>query len=240
MKKALRNTLIIIGTTTLVLTGAFFGYCAVFYHADEYALSFLDSDDVIEITKNGGDYIFTPKAGTDKCFIFYPGGKVENKAYAPLCNMIAHSGIKTILVSVPLNLAFFKIDAAKQYINEDNCHYYLGGHSLGGVAASSYVSSNYSSISGLVLLGSYCTSNLSDKKFKTLSITATNDKVMNWENYKKYKSNLPNLSEISIEGGIHSYFGSYGDQKGDGEAEIDKEEQTKLVSSYITEFMMNS
>ena len=82
-----------------------------------------------------------------------------------------------------------EIDAAKQYMNDDNLNYFVGGHSLGGVAASSYVSSNYSSISGLVLLGSYCTSNLSDKEFKTLSITATNDKVMNWENYEKYKSN---------------------------------------------------
>lgn len=238
MKKALRNTLIIIGASSLALVGAFFGYCAVYYHADEYATSFIDSDEKVDVTKNGNDYIFQPKDKTDKCFIFYPGGKVEDKAYAPLCKMIAQNGIKTILVHVPLNLAFFKIDAAKQYINEANYQYYIGGHSLGGVAASSFVSSNYSSVSGLVLLGSYCTADLSDKDFKTLSITASNDKVMNWDNYNKYKSNLPNLEEVSIEGGIHSYFGSYGQQKGDGEATITKEEQidtmVKCISTFIS------
>ena len=236
MKKALRNTLIITGAVTVTVTAAFFIYCGIYSHADEWALSFMEDDETVSVAKNGKDYIFTPKEKTNDKFIFYPGGKVEDKAYAPLCSKLAHNGIETVLVHAPLNLAFFKTDAAKQYMNDENINYYLGGHSLGGAAASFFLQER-DDVKGMVYLGSYSSVDLSDKSFSTLAITATNDKVMNWDKYESGKTYLPNLSEVSIEGGNHGQFGSYGKQSGDGEASISKETQTELVVSAITSFI---
>lgn len=236
MKKALRNTLIITGALMVSVTASFFIYCGIYSHADDWALSFIDGSETVEVTRNGKDYIFTPTTETNTRFIFYPGGKVEDKAYAPLCSKLAQNGIETVLVHVPFNLAFFKIDAAKQYMNDESLHYYLGGHSLGGVAAS-YFAEGRDDIEGMIYMGSYSPVDLSKKTFNTLAITATNDKVMNWDKYNDGKSLLPNLKEVSIEGGNHCQFGSYGKQSGDGEATISKEEQTEQVVTAITSFI---
>jgi hypothetical protein len=46
------------------------------------------------------------------------------------------------------------------------------------------------------------------------------------EKYEKYLPNLPDeAKEVVIEGGCHSYFGSYGMQEGDGMPTITREEQ---------------
>jgi hypothetical protein len=45
------------------------------------------------------------------------------------------------------------------------------------------------------------------------------------------------FKEIIIDGGCHAYFGMYGEQKGDGKANITNEEQIKITASYITEMI---
>lgn len=61
---------------------------------------------------------------------------------------------------------------------------------------------------------------------------------MNREKYEESKVNLPDgFAEIVIDGGNHSYFGVYGEQKGDGEAEISNAEQIELTAEQIFAFM---
>ncbi len=228
-----------IGGASIIAIGAAFGiYCGTYEHADSYALECMKSDSDVEVIKNGKDYIFKPNGTTGKGLIFYPGGKVQDKSYAPLMKSLAKNGIYCVLPHMSCNLAFFSKNVAKNYINANpSISFYVGGHSLGGVAASSFAEKNTSKIKGLVMLASYSTSDLSHTDLKTISITATNDKVLNWKSYEKYKSNLPNMKEYSVEGGIHSYFGSYGIQKGDGEPTITVKEQTQFVSEVISNEM---
>jgi pimeloyl-ACP methyl ester carboxylesterase len=116
----------------------------------------------------------------------------------------------------------------------------MGGHSLGGSMAASYLEKNAKSYDGLVLLGSYSTANLSKADLDVLSMYGSEDKVMNREKYDKNKSNLPSgFTEIVIEGGCHAYFGMYGNQDGDGVSKIDVFEQISLTSLYINDFINN-
>ncbi len=174
-------------------------------------------------------------------FIFYPGGKVEHRSYIPLMQELQERGVLCIIVKMPFNLAVFDINAADGIIEEypgiDN--WYIGGHSLGGSMAASYLGDHRDEFKGLVLLGSYSTENLSDTDLRVLSVFGSEDNVMNKESYAEYKANLPEgFTEIEIPGGCHAYFGMYGTQEGDGTPTITNEEQIHITAKYIFELIM--
>ena len=130
-----------------------------------------------------------PAAG----FIFYPGGKVEISAYEPLMQACAAQDILCVLVSMPFHLAVFDKNAAdgiqEQYPQIDS--WYIGGHSLGGAMAASYVSKHADSFDGLILLGAYSTADISETALRVLSVYGSEDGVLNRSKYEKNKSNLP-------------------------------------------------
>ena len=103
-------------------------------------------------------------------FIFYPGGKVEYNSYEPLMAKLASEGMLCVLVEMPFNLAVFDMNAAdgiqEKYPKVEE--WYIGGHSLGGSMAASYLSDNSKEFEGLILLGSYSIEDLSDKSLEVL------------------------------------------------------------------------
>lgn len=210
-------------------------YLGTYYRADDIAVdAFLEQSDVeiFEIDKRTTAFVpENPIAG----FIFYPGGKVEVDAYFPLMAECAKNDILAVIIKMPFNLAVFDINAAEgireKYPEIEK--WYIGGHSLGGSMASSYLDKNREDFDGLILLGSYSTANLSDGDLLTLSVFGENDKVMNREKYNKYKSNLPNLIEYEIKGGNHAGYGMYGKQSGDGEATISNKAQIEKTVEQI-------
>ena len=119
---------------------------------------------------------------------------------------------------------------------------YVAGHSLGGVVASldAVTLQKENHLEGVILLASYPDKSVdfSSSSIPVLSIVASNDKILNWEKYEASKSRLPKSSEeLMIEGGNHSGFGMYGEQKGDGKASISNDEQQQKVIEKMTEFM---
>lgn len=69
-----------------------------------------------------------------------------------------------------------------------------------------------------------------------ISIYGSCDGVLNLDKYKECKSNLPaSYTEKVIDGGCHAYFGMYGEQKGDGIAEITNGEQIETTVNIICE-----
>ena len=71
---------------------AFGVYVNDYYHADPAAEDALISDDVVSVTEQNGNWVFAPESPTAG-LIFYPGGKVENTAYAPLLHDLAEDGV---------------------------------------------------------------------------------------------------------------------------------------------------
>lgn len=217
-------------------------YVNDFYKADELAISaFGEYDNVIKEELSDGTLVFyNNENDIDTGIIFYPGGKVEYSSYEPLMKGCASNGYLCAVVEMPFNLAVFDIDKADDIKDKyDNIkNWYIGGHSLGGSMAASYLEANHEEYSGLVLLGSYSTVDLSNTSLKVLSIYGSNDKVLDIDKYNKYKKNLPNdFEEHIILGGNHAYFGVYGEQDGDGKSLITNTEQINLTIDLITSLM---
>ncbi len=238
-KKTFKSLIAIIIVFTL-LFGACAFYVNDYYRADLGSISAFSSvKDVKKETLDDGTIIFKPnnvKAG----FIFYPGGKVEYTAYIPLMEELAKKDIMCVLLKMPFNLAVLDVDGAEgvQEMYPEIESWYIGGHSLGGSMAATYLADNVNDFEGLVLLGSYSTADLSKEKVKVLSVFGSEDKVMNKEKYEENKINLPmDFSEEIIDGGCHAYFGMYGEQDGDGIPTIENEEQIEKTAEIIKNFI---
>ena len=240
-----RKRKIFIITTSVVLALAIIvGACAIYlgdyYRADNEAIgAFLPQGATWKEDPNGR-IVFEPEGAT-RGFIFYPGGKVEYTAYVPLMQACAEKGILCVLIEMPFNLAVLDVNAAdgiqKEYPEIED--WFIGGHSLGGSMAASYLADNTADYEGLILLGSYATSDLSDADLTVLSVFGSEDKVMNREKYDKNKSNLPSdLTELIIDGGCHAYFGMYGTQEGDGAPTITNEQQIHITAENIVKIML--
>lgn len=238
-----KRKIFIIVTSIVFVIAVLVGACAIYlgdyYRADNEAIgAFLPQGSAWKEEPNG-NIVFEPDGATTG-LIFYPGGKVEHTAYIPLMQACAENGILCVIVEMPFNLAVFDVNAAdgipKEYPQIEN--WYIGGHSLGGSMAASYLEKNAEDYEGLILLGSYSTADLSNTDLDVLSVFGNEDKVMNREKYDVNKSNLPtNFTEIVIDGGCHAYFGMYGAQDGDGKPSITNEEQIYRTAELIAELV---
>ena len=236
---------IIIAAAVVLVLAVIVGACAIYlgdyYKADIDAIgAFLPQGSGCE-EQPDGTIVFESEDAT-KGFIFYPGGKVEYTAYIPLMQALSEHGVTCVLVEMPFNLAVLDINAAdgiqKEYPEIED--WYIGGHSLGGSMAASYVASHTDDYAGLVLLGAYSTADLSESNLDVLSVYGSEDKVMNREKYENNKTNLPtDFIELVIDGGCHASFGMYGAQDGDGTPNITNEEQIALTVDAIVKMMMN-
>ena len=225
MKKHKRLKLGVVAV--LLLCGVCWAYAADFYRADDIAMAAISSAATVTVVQKGNTLDFIPE-DAETGLIFYPGGKVDYTAYAPLMRALADNGVLGVLVRMPLNLAVLDVNAAKgipeQYPKIK--HWYIGGHSLGGSMAASHSAKNASAYDGLVLLASYSTADLRASGLPVISIFGSEDGVLNMEKYAEYRRNLPAaFEEHIIEGGCHAGFGSYGTQDGDGVPTITGDEQ---------------
>ncbi|HRM20415.1 MAG TPA: alpha/beta hydrolase, partial [Trichococcus flocculiformis] len=69
--------------------------------------------------------------------------------------------------------------------------WYLAGHSLGGVMASSFAADQTDRVDGLILLASYPSNDLTDAPFSALSIYGSEDEVLSRESYDEAQEKLP-------------------------------------------------
>jgi len=209
--------------------------------ANDIAMQALNSDEQVTVKEEAGLITFQPvDVEPETGFILYPGGRVDYRAYAPVLHQIAAKGYFVALVRVRLNLAFFDINAADRVIDlyPDIQNWAIGGHSLGGVAASSYVSKNVDNVDGLVLWASYpANDKLANADISAISIYGTED-MAGMEPFDKSRAQLPADTEfVVIEGGNHGQFGSYGHQVGDNPATISAEEQWKQIAEATAQFL---
>ena len=218
-------------------------YVSDYYHAEEAAVLAMASDGHITVSEaEDGNLLFLPD-NPQSGLIFYPGGKVEYTAYAPLMRACAEKGILCVLVKMPCNLAVLDMNAADgiagQYPDIDA--WYIGGHSLGGAMAAAYAADHSGELDGLILLAAYSTKDLSGSGLEVLSVYGSEDRVLDLEKYREYRKNLPDgVAEIVIDGGCHAGFGSYGPQKGDGTPAITNEEQIIMAASEIADIVLGA
>lgn len=240
--KALKRVLIAIVALVAVLVAAMIWYVNDYYRADDVALEVLadvgsDVDGVVVSELPDGSIAFIPadpKAG----LVFYPGAKVQPEAYAPLLEQCAERGILCVLVKPLFNLAILSPDLADGALREfpDISTWIIAGHSMGGLAAADYTARHADDVDAVALLASYPAVDLTGFTGSSLSLIGTNDGVLNWDNYEAADSKLPSGSTKElIEGGNHAYFGNYGEQAGDGQAAISRDEQQRRSVEELAE-----
>ena len=151
---------------------------------------------------------------------------------------LAEKKTDVCLIKMPLHLAFFGINAADKVIGKTSySRYYIGGHSLGGAMAASYASGHEDRLAGVILLAAYPTK---ETALDTVLIYGSEDGVLNMSRVEGAEGLVSgSCVRYCIDGGNHAQFGDYGEQDGDGKAEIDAEEQWKLTIEEILRFIGN-
>ena len=240
MKKRARIILSVCLAVLFVFGIGGYAYVSDYYHADETALEAMAYQTGNVRAEQNGDVIWFVPEDPTAGLIFYPGGKVEDTAYAPLLRACAENGILCALVRMPGNLAVLDANAADglQQEHPEVTTWYIAGHSLGGAMAAGYAATHEKDFDGLILLAAYSTKDLSQTPLRVLSVYGSEDGVMNRESYEKNRSNLPkDTTEVVLDGGCHAQFGSYGPQDGDGIPTISGEEQVRRTTEVIVAFI---
>jgi predicted esterase len=187
----------------------------------EAALAALKSDSAVTVTEAPDGWEFRPTSVEPSAgFVFYPGGHVDARSYAPYLRAVAEQGYLVVEPVMPFSLAVLAPNAADKAVSahKDIGRWAIGGHSLGGVMAASYVLKLPGEGRGLVLLASYPTAgtDLSHGAINATSLIGTQDTVVNRKNWEAGRALLPaDTAFLTLQGGNHAQFGDYGLQPGD-------------------------
>ena len=243
-KRILKNILLAIAALAFLAVIAFFVYVSVYYHADDSGTvaEALVSDEAVSVEKTDYGWLFDGPSEED-LLVFYPGGKVEETAYAPFLHLLAERGMDVCLVKMPFHLAVFGVDRAEAVLEDPACagykRRYVGGHSLGGVMAASFAAScmdSSLSLDGVILCAAYPAVRL-EEPMRELVLYGSEDGVLNMDALRKADDYAPaDHTEYVIRGGNHAQFGDYGIQKGDGEAVISARDQQEQAVEVILQF----
>ncbi|MHB9034242.1 MAG: alpha/beta family hydrolase, partial [Anaerolineae bacterium] len=207
------------------------------------ALTALSGDAGVQVTRHGGWIIFTPAASpSERGLVFYPGGRIDPRAYAPAAHALAAKGILVVIVRMPLNLAVLAPNRAAQVMAAfpGIKQWVVGGHSLGGAMAAAFIFKHPGSAAGLLLWAAYPAGNasLAASSIPVLSISGSLDGLATPEKIEASRALLPADTQwLVIEGGDHAQFGYYGDQAGDNPATISRAEQQQTVVAASARFI---
>lgn len=155
--------------------------------------------------------------------IFAPGARVDPRAYARLLRPLAEAGYVVAVLKAPFGIALARPAAAEEVmrVHPEITYWSVGGHSLGGTAAASFAD-EHAEVEALILYASYPAEPLERTDLKVLSISGSADGLATTADLDASKANLPPDSQyVVIPGAVHSDFGDYGDQPGDGTRTIE-------------------
>ncbi len=137
--RKLRRWWLLLLIVPLALGGAFVLWAESTPSPTSEALRALETGPEVRVASDPW-LVFHPQVQTKKAgLIFYPGGRVDPRAYAPMARSIAAEGYLAVIVPMPLNLAVFDWDAADRVMlaYPEISSWVIGGHSLGGAMADS-------------------------------------------------------------------------------------------------------
>ena len=202
----------------------------------ERALDVWNNGDV-SITSTDHSVVLSPASGgSGTGLVYIPGAKVDPYAYLyKLSGVVEQLGVTVVITKPTLNLAFFDTRPLTDFTADapDVTTWLIGGHSLGGVRACQLADDP--AVSGLVLFGSYCATDLSETDLEVTSISAENDGLSTPQKIEDAAGNLPDdATFVEIPGANHASFGDYGRQSGDGEANITSEQAFTAITEALS------
>ncbi len=211
----------------------------------------ITDEQLANLRVNGGFILFKPKSGTPTAgVIIYPGGLVDSRAYAPAAQILADNGIAVAILPVPHYMAISPGAQDRSTAVTDDpdnsgiTHWFIAGHSVGGVAASQYVYNNERPVDGLIILGAYLSdiTDLSTRSDLSALIIISSEETSGTEgteDYIRYQDGKayapPDTTYLIIEGGNHFGFCYQENKRDDEVATITVAEQhTQYTNAIIT------
>jgi hypothetical protein len=241
-KQSLWRIILFVVSTILVIAISSTAIYLIPYSAASDAVAALHSTANVTVTQNDKSISFLPHTPARVGLIFYPGAKVDPAAYAITMRTLADSGYATFIVKMPLNIALLAENRADDVIvAHPEIHIWaVGGHSLGGVAACDYAASHMN-ITGLLLFAAYPSGDISQRtNLQVVSISGSRDGLATNAKVDAAKHLLPpTTTYIVIQGGIHGYFGDYGQQDGDGQPTISREQAQRQITASSLHFLQS-
>ncbi|MCU0499477.1 MAG: alpha/beta hydrolase [Anaerolineae bacterium] len=199
----------------------------------------LESDDQVQVSRDRW-LVFEPAATPPTTgLIYYPGGRVQPEAYAPLAREIAKAGYLVVIVPMPLNLAVLGANRADEVIAAfpEIRAWAISGHSLGGSFAANYAAQHPGKVQGLIIMAAYpqASDSLAARDdLVVMSIYGTLDGLARPDQVEGSRVYLPSDAEfVPLDGGNHAQFGWYGAQAGDNEATITRADQTEQIVNAV-------
>ena len=187
-----------------------------------------------KVSRNSKGQPVQPTTG----LIFFPGAKVDPRAYANILRPVVEAGYLVAVVKPAYGLALPN-NTTPDLVIENHTeirHWAVGGHSLGGAVASSYADTH--PVTGLLLYASITFGELDRNDLITTSISGSADTLISPADIAESKPNLPEATRfVVIEGAYHAYFGDYGQQSGDGVPTLSRQEAQDQIRQATLEFM---
>ena len=191
-------------------------------------------------TEDATTITLAPEGKATAGLIFYPGARVDAHAYRDILGPLANAGYLVVILKVPLGIALLDTNQAQGAMDRHPgiTTWAVGGHSLGGVSASTFAKSNQD-VAGLLLFASFPAESMTDSgQLSALSISGSNDGLTTPDKIAASKSLLPPATVYAtVEGGVHAFFGDYGEQPGDGEPGISRERAQQQITAESVRFL---
>ncbi len=237
-----------VATLLLVAVLAFVVWASLARTATPGPLEAAVDDPAVEI-EFGAVVTLRPSAGEpERGVVFYPGARVHREAYvATWAPIVAETDTLVLIPRMPLNLAVFGRSRAHTLIAEHGEHddldeWWVGGHSLGGAMASSWLGTEpEADVAGLLLWASFPTggAELAEREgLRVLSVSGERDGLATPDDIAERRRLLPeDAVMVEVEGMNHAQFGRYGAQRGDLTPTISDQQATRaLTDAHIEVF----
>jgi hypothetical protein len=176
--------------------------------------------ELIPVRQDASGEDIKPTAG----LVFVPGARIDARAYANVLRPVAEAGYLVAVLKEPFGFSLLDADHGRKVldVHPEIIDWAAGGHSLGGSTAASLADQD-ERVKGLVLFASYPGDPLVRDDLKVVSISGSADGLATPADIEVSKVKLPpETSYVVINGAVHSSFGDYGEQPGDGIATVDR------------------
>lgn len=177
------------------------------------------------------------KGDPDKPLIlFAPGATIDVGGYSVWAQELSRHGYGVYLLSMPLELSVLDLNKAQKIIDELQPEsFILGGHSMGGAAASHVAAKHLKDprLKGIFYLSSYAPGGkLAKSQLPALVLSGSKDIDITDQEIRAKKADFPKDAQfVTLEGGDHLGFANT--EEGTPQATISAEEQNKLVAAEL-------
>lgn len=199
----------------------------------------------LALRTDAGRYLEIAPVGVESetLLVVYPGGLVRPEAYSWIGIALAPLGVRTLIPEMPFDLAIVaprRLDRLLEARGGDEGTLILAGHSLGGAMAARYAVRGDRALDALVLMAAFSagSDDLGALGLPVLSLAAEFDGLATLDEVRDGLDRLPDDAVLTvIEGAVHSSFGRYGPQRGDGVPTVVRSEAEAAIVSAFTELL---